>query len=129
MTGAFAIIGGINAAYMTGYVNPYWCFGIYTAFCFVVFITAYCMDPKLEYESELKLEQARQDEVNNGDTETRTTRRNCCQELSHNFKIMKEMLKLSIYWRVILFFVLFGLTIPNFDDFLYYWKLDVANLT
>ena len=36
------------------------------------------------------------------------------------------MFKMGLYWRVILFFTLFGFTNANFDDYLYYWKLDVA---
>ena len=39
------------------------------------------------------------------------------------------MFKLRLYQRTILFYVLMGLTHPNFTEFLYYFKLDVAKLT
>ena len=49
--------------------------------------------------------------------------------MQHNWKIVKNEFKLRLYQRVILFYFLYGLTNPNFTEFLYYFKLDVAKLT
>ena len=37
--------------------------------------------------------------------------------------------KLKAYQRLMLFYLLLGITRPNFDEYMYFYKLDVANLT
>ena len=44
-------------------------------------------------------------------------------------KIAKGMIKIGPFLRVILYSLCVGLTVPNFNEYLYYWKLEEANLT
>ena len=119
-----AIIGGLLGAYFTGFVSPYWCFGIYSIFGLAVFISAFFITPELENESDLEIEMAMQiDGVHVG------RRRSCCEEFKHNWKIVKNELKLKVYQRTMLFYVCLGVTRPSFVDYLYYFKLDVVHLT
>lgn len=109
---------------MTGFLNPYYCFGILGVLGISVVITALSIDTHLEVESDIEAELAMQvDGVNLG------RRRTFCEELSHNWQIVKNEFKLPLYQRIILFYVLYGLTVPNFSEYLYYYKLNVAMLS
>ena len=92
ITGLTAIVGGIIGAYFTGFLTPYWCFGIYSIFGLAVFLSAFSITKALETESDIEVELAMQvDGVNVG------RRRNCCEELRHNWKIVRNELKLKLY--------------------------------
>ena len=118
------MIGGLIGAYFTGFLTPYWCFGVYSIFGLAVMLSAFSITPALEVESDIEVELAMQiDGVNMG------RRRTCCEEMRHNWKIVKNELKLKLYQRVMLFYVLLGITRPSFSDYLYYFKLDEANLS
>ena len=114
-----AVIGGLAGAFMTGFLTPYWCFGIYSVFGFAVFASAFSISKEIENESDIELLLS----MESGQS------RNCWQEFVHNAKIVKEEFKLPIYQRTILFFLLFGVTRPTFSEYLYYFKLDVAYLS
>ena len=125
--GVFGILGGVNAAYMTGKLTPYWCFGFYGFFCLISLGASFSINKELEYESDVELELARQrlgDQ--NVDMSELVYSKSFCDEFSHNMKISCGMFKVGPYWKVIVFVLLVGCTVPNFDEFLYYWKLDVA---
>ena len=55
ITGIAAISGGIVSAFLTGFVNPYWCFGYYAIFGVLVVISSLCLDPLLELENDFDL--------------------------------------------------------------------------
>ena len=119
-----SIFGGISGAYFTGFLTPYWCFGIYAGFGFFVTLSAFSITCELETESDIEVELAMQvNGVNMG------RRRSCWEEFRHNCKIVKNEFKLKIYQRVLLFYILYGVFKPNFTDYLYYFKLDVIKLT
>ena len=93
-------------------------------FGLAVFLSAFSITAALEVESDIEVELAMQiDGVNMG------RRRTFCEELRHNWKIVKNELKLRLYQRTMLFYLLLGLTRPSFADYLYYFKLDVAHLS
>ena len=93
-------------------------------FGLAVFLSAFSITAALEIESDIEVELAMQiDGVNMG------RRRTFCEELRHNWKIVKNELKLRLYQRTMLFYLLLGLTRPSFSDYLYYFKLDVAHLS
>lgn len=124
ISGVTAIFGGFAGAYFTGFLTPYWCFGIYAIFGCFVFLSAFSITRELETESDIEIELAMQiDGMNMG------RRRTCLEEFRHNCKIVKNAFKLSLYQRVILFYLLVGLFKPNYMDYLYYFKLDVLHLT
>ena len=50
-----AVFGGLSGAFMTGFLTPYWCFGIYAIFGFVVFASAFSIKPEIEIESDIDL--------------------------------------------------------------------------
>ena len=50
-----AVIGGLCAAFMTGFLTPYWCFGIYSVFGFAVFASAFSINTEIENESDIEL--------------------------------------------------------------------------
>ena len=114
-----SVIGGLSGAFMTGFLTPYWCFGIYAIFGFAVFASAFSIKPEIENESDIELMLS----MESGRT------RNCCQEFIHNMKIVKQEFKLPLFQRTILFFFLMGITRPTFSEYLYYFKLDVAYLS
>ena len=77
---------------MTGFLTPYWCFGIYAVFGIAVVLSAFSINPALEVENDIEIELAmRVDGVNVG------RRRTCCEELGHNWKIVKNEFKLRLY--------------------------------
>lgn len=107
---------------MTGYVNPYWCFGIVAIFGGVVIISAFSLTNQLENESDIEVELATQ-------ADGTMRRRSFCEEIKHNWRIVKNMFKERLYQRILLFYLLYGITIPSFAEYLYYFKLEVAELT
>ena len=50
------MLGGICGAFMTGFLTPYWCFGVYAFFGLVVFISAFWITNALEVESDIEYE-------------------------------------------------------------------------
>ena len=58
ITGVTAVFGGISGAYFTGFLTPYWCFGIYAGFGFFVFLSAFSITRELETESDIEVELA-----------------------------------------------------------------------
>ena len=105
---------GLFGAYFTGFLNPRWCFGLIGAFGVVVLIAAFGLNSELEKESDLSL----------------TNRpRTFTQEVRHNWRVVKNQFKLRLFWRTLLFFALIGVTRVNSQQFLYFWKLEVAGLS
>ena len=109
---------------MTGYVNPYWCFGYYAIFGVSVIITSACMNPQLEVESDFDLARSMTFAgVHIG------RRRTFCEELRHNFHIVKNEFKMRLFQRTMLYYILIGVTHCRFDEFMYYYKLNVLGFT
>lgn len=124
ITGMAAISGGIVSAYLTGFVNPYWCFGYYAIFSVMVVITSWCLNPMLELESDFD---AAMSMVVDGVFTGR--RRTFCEELRHNYHIVKHEFKMRLFQRTMIFYIVVGATHCRFDDFMYYYKLNVLNFT
>ena len=79
-------------------------------------LSGFSVTRELEIEGDLEYTIAlRTDE--NGDP----IRRTFTEEVKHNWKIVKNEFKLSEYKRTLFFFVLMGLTAPNFMEWLYYF--------
>ena len=49
-------MGGIMGAYFTGYMTPYWCFGVLTIFSLFVFMSAFLITAEMEMESDVEIE-------------------------------------------------------------------------
>lgn len=125
MVTAFASISGAAvAAFLTGFVNPYWCFGYYAIFSAFVIASACCLNMELEYESDFDVAMYC---IVDGRYTGR--RRKFCDELKHNYHIVKNEFKMRLFQRVMLFYVVLGLTHCRFDDFMYYYKLNVLGFT
>ena len=45
-------------AYFTGFLSPYWCFGILAIFGLAVFVSAFSITSQLENESDIEIELA-----------------------------------------------------------------------
>ena len=58
LNGVASIFGGFSGAYLTGYVNPYWCFGIYAFAGVLVVLSALNMNNSLEVEGDFEAEEA-----------------------------------------------------------------------
>jgi len=123
---AAAIVGGLFGAYATGFVSPFLCFGILACFGLVVSICGCFMSPELELTGDVEAEQALAHEHDEG-REQRP--RSCCQELSHNYRVVREALKTREMYRTILFFVIWGMVVPNYIEFMYFFKLDVVGFS
>ena len=122
--GIAAISGGLVGAFMTGYVNPYWCFGYYAIFGVFVIISSWCLNPFLEFESDFDLAMSM---TVNGVHVGR--KRTFCEELKHNYHIVKHEFKMKLFQRTMLFYILVGVTHCRYDDFMYYYKLNVLGFT
>ena len=46
-------MNGVASAYVTGFLSPYWCFGIVTIFGVVIFGTAFTLKAHVELESDV----------------------------------------------------------------------------
>ena len=49
----FAVLNGLAGAFMTGFLTPYWCFGICAIFGAVCFVTAFYLKSQVEFESDI----------------------------------------------------------------------------
>lgn len=47
----------------------------------------------------------------------------------YNYKIVKDCIKTKEMKNSLLFFVLIGMTVPRFDDFMYYFKTGPAQFS
>ena len=65
----FSITGATIAAFFTGYLNPYWCFGYYGIFGFVVAIVACFLNKELEQEDEIPVSTLVAEAENRAETE------------------------------------------------------------
>ena len=124
VTGTAGLAGSIVGAFMTGFVNPYWCFGYYAIFSVFTIIAALIMNPLLEIESDFD---AALSMTVNGVHIGR--KRNFCEEFSHNYNIVKNQFKVSLFQRVMLFYAITGVTLISTEEFLYYFKLNILGLT
>lgn len=122
--GIAAVLGGLVGAFATGFLNPYLCFSIYGAFGLVVLWSGLQMDMKLEVQNDFELEQAMR---LNGQNLGR--RRKFSEELTHNWHVVRNGLKQPQYMRLVLFYVLWGLTVPRYDEFMYYFQLDILGFS
>ena len=111
---------------MTGFLSPYWCFGLVTVFGFVIFATAFYLRAHVELESDVAAGMA---EVQEDGSITVLRHRSFCEELCNNFRIVKNQFKLRLYQRTLLFFLLIGITRINYMEYMYYFKTEVAGLT
>ena len=84
------VAGGLFGAYATGYLSPYWCFGVYTIFSVAIFASGFYITNQLEIESDIEVEQ--QIESENIDR-----RRTCWEEFKHNWQIVKNEFKLRAF--------------------------------
>ena len=57
LNGVASIFGGFSGAYLTGYVNPYWCFGIYAFAGVLVVLSTLNMNKSLEVEGDFEAEE------------------------------------------------------------------------
>ena len=110
-------MGGLFGAYMTGYLSPYWCFGLYAMFSIAIFVSGFYITNELETESDIEVD------LSLGRPRT------CWEEFKHNWKIVKNEFKLPAFYRLIIFFLLLGITKPMFTDYMYFFKLEEAKLT
>ena len=79
------VIGGLFGAYATGYLSPYWCFGIYTIFSIAIFASGFYITNQLEIESDIEVELIA------------GRRRTCWEEFKHNWKTVMNEFKLRAF--------------------------------
>lgn len=92
VTAIFTTVGALFAAFMTGFVSPYWCFGLYAIFAIVVIMTSLCMSPQLEFENDFDL--ARSMSLNGVHIGRRRT---FWEETRHNYHIVKHEFKMGLF--------------------------------
>ena len=81
---------GVIGAYLNGFVGPYYVFGIQALSGVFLFIVSLFMDRNLEIEGDFEAEET----VNADPTRSGIhLRRSFCQEISHNFHVCKNALK------------------------------------
>ena len=124
VTGITALAGSIVGAFLTGFVNPYWCFGYYAIFSAFTVIAAYIMNPLIETEGDDYM--ALSIPLNGEHT---GRKRGFCEEIRHNYRIVKNQFKVTLFQRVMLFYILTGVTLVCPSEFLYYYKLNVLGIT
>jgi len=131
------MIGGICAAFLTEFLNPYYCYVVYGLFGLFCVLNAYLLNPEIEEDEDLPDDNLAVDAVvNENDIEAELVesnppahRRTFCQELKHNYRIIKQTLKIPAMYNALLFFILQGFTVPSFGEFFYYFSTEVAGFT
>jgi len=110
--GISGVVGALIAAFLTGFLNPYWCFFTYSWFGFIVSFSGVVLKKEIETEGL-------------AETEVKTFR----EESNKAYLIIRETLKIKELNHFLSFMFLVGLSNPNFDEFLYYYKLDIVGFT
>ena len=85
-------------------------------------VSALSIDKRLEIEGDFEAEELVQTDPNRSGMRIR---RGFCDELSHNFRIARNALKVKEFQTMYLFYILQGITLPQFYQFLYYFYTDV----
>ena len=92
LNGVASICGGFSGAYLTGYVNPYWCFAIYGLSGIAVMISALSMNKKMEIEGDFEAEEVIDVDPNRSGVRIR---RGFFKEVAHNFRIARNTLRVK----------------------------------
>ena len=64
--------------------------------------------------------------VNEDGSVVTTRSRGFFREIAYNYRVVKNNFKLKLYQRTLLFFILVGITKTNYNEYMYYFKLEVA---
>lgn len=96
---------------MTGFINPYYCFGFIALWGPFIAYIGYKLDPKLDNES---------DDVNI---------RSFFEELRHNYNAVKGALKVPAQYKILIYYMLLGFTVPSYVDYYYFYVTGIMNIT
>ena len=96
VTGFGAVVGGLVAAYMTEYLDPYWCFGYYSICGFAIIVSACCLNVELETEGDFDYEVPRT-EAGSQVSGPPVRRRRFCEEMRHNYHIVRNEFKMRLF--------------------------------
>ena len=117
---------GILGAYLTGEVSPYAGLAIQAAAGAILFIKSIFLPLELEIEGDFEAEQL----ISTDPTRSGVhLRRSFCQELAHNYHIVRNALRVRELQTTLLFYVLVGVTHPVTIDFMYFFKTEVIEIS
>lgn len=100
-----AFFGGLVASVLTGFVNPYVCFGVYSLFGLIVSFTSLKLSTEIEESGDF-------------------VKRTFCEECKFTYTTIRDHIKEPALYRSLIYFILLGLTVPSFDEFMYYFMTE-----
>jgi len=127
MQGVGAIIGALMAMKSNDLnLNPYHCFAIYLVLQVIFLIAACMMNSDMEPG---EIVESLDGSTNENSLLQNDGERSKWSILKLNFKLIWEAMKNKEILNGILFFVITGCIIPNFEDVQYYFLIDTCHLT
>ena len=111
MLGIGGIIGGVSGGLITQYTNAHYVFYIFGLMGFLIMIAACSMDNAIEAE------------------QLGVINMSLCNRVSTNFSDIKTGFKVRELTRSVIFFLLLGCLVPTFQDFFYYFQLEVVGFS
>jgi MFS family permease len=111
LLGFGGIIGGVAGGIITQYFNTHWIFYIYGSMGFLIMISGYLMNNDIEAEQISVIQMS------------------LGQRVKQNFSDIKSGFKVKELWRSFIFFFLLGCLVPSFQDFFYYYQLEVVGFS
>ena len=111
MLGLGGIIGGVSGGLITQYTDTHYVFYIFGLMGFLIMVAACCMDSAIEAE------------------QLGVINMSLCNRISTNFSDIKTGFKVRELTRSVIFFLLLGCLVPTFQDFFYYFQLEVVGFS
>ena len=106
--------GSLVGAYITEYSHPRWAFLIYSFLGLIVMALGAMLDPSVEMEAASDEGKAKPQLLEN---------------LKRSASQVRAALRLEEIYRVILFFLLCGVTGPTFGEFWYYFQMNIVEFS
>lgn len=111
MLGLGGIIGGVSGGLITQFMDSHYIFYIFGFMGFLIMISACAISNSIEAE---------QSDVIN---------MSLCNRIYTNFSDIKTGFKVRELTRSVIFFFLLGCLVPTFQDFFYYYQLEVVGFS
>ena len=92
----------------------------------ITLLVSFMMSPKLEIEGDFEAEALVNADPSRSGVHLHRT---FSQELSHNWNVVKNALRVNILKNLYLYYILVAITFPFIWNFMYYFKRDVAGLS
>lgn len=125
-------IGSIVTYFLTEWEKPIWGYGFGAIVGVLITITALFTDPELETNEYATVKDAflerYEDEQRRLHPNTEVVRPNCCVLLGLKFRAACSAMAQPLILKFYAFSIVWALVMPSFDDFDYYFAIEVLNI-